>query len=139
MQILELTWEYPPHLVGGIASHMAALAPAMSELGAEVTVVTPRMAGGSHREEQAGLTVYRVEPPVLAEDLLVNVQQNNVELDRLGENLMDEGHKIDGIHAHGWLVALAAVGLKHRHRIPLVATIHATERGRGRGYLGNPQ
>jgi glycogen(starch) synthase len=139
VRILELTWEYPPHLVGGIASHMAALAPALSELGADVTVVTPRIAGGNLREDHAGLSIYRAVPPVLAEDLLVNVQQTNVELDRLVESLFDDGHGFDVIHAHDWLVALAAIGLKHRHRIPLVATIHATERGRNRGHLGSPQ
>jgi glycosyltransferase involved in cell wall biosynthesis len=28
---------------------------------------------------------------------------------------------------------------KHSYKVPLVSTIHATERGRGRGYLGNDQ
>jgi glycosyltransferase involved in cell wall biosynthesis len=39
----------------------------------------------------------------------------------------------DLIHAHDWSVAFAASGLKHAFRLPLVATIHATERGRNLG------
>jgi len=135
MRILELAWEYPPHIVGGLGSHMAALAPALGDLGAEVTVVTPRLSGGEPREEFPGLTIYRVEPPVLADDLLVHVQQANVALDRAAEALISAHGPFDVIHAHDWLVALSAIGLKHRHKLPLVGTIHATERGRGRGHL----
>jgi len=41
--------------------------------------------------------------------------------------------QVDIIHAHDWLVANAAVGLKHVFRIPLVATIHSVEVGRRNG------
>jgi glycogen(starch) synthase len=135
MRILELAWEYPPHVVGGLGNHMAALAPALSHLGAEVTVVTPRLLGGDALEEHQRLTIYRVEPPVLAGDLLVHVQQTNVALDQAAESLISAHRPFDVIHAHDWLVALSAIGLKHRHKRPLVCTIHATERGRGRGHL----
>lgn len=135
MRILELTLEYPPNVVGGLGNHMAALAPALAALGAEVTVVTPRMEGGAVREEHPGLTIHRVDPPVLAEDLLIRGQQANLLLDRAAQALIDAEGPFDVIHAHDWLVALSAIGLKQRHKIPLVATIHATERGRGRGSL----
>jgi glycosyltransferase involved in cell wall biosynthesis len=135
MRILELAWEYPPNVVGGLGSHMAALIPRLHELGADVTVVTPRRMGGAPFEDHDGLRVYRVNPPVLADDLLVNAQQTNVELDRVAEALIEQHGAYDVIHAHDWLVALSAIGLKHRHRIPVVATIHATERGRSRGNL----
>jgi glycogen(starch) synthase len=135
MRILELAWEYPPNVVGGLGSHLAALAPMLEALGADVTVVTPRRTGGEVFEAHAGLRIFRVDPPVLADDLLVNAQQTNVELDRMAESLIDREGRFDAIHAHDWLVALSAIGLKHRHKIPLVATIHATERGRSRGSL----
>jgi glycosyltransferase involved in cell wall biosynthesis len=41
--------------------------------------------------------------------------------------------RIDIIHAHDWLVATAAIGLKHVFRKPLIATIHSTEIGRRNG------
>jgi glycosyltransferase involved in cell wall biosynthesis len=37
------------------------------------------------------------------------------------------------IHAHDWLVAFCSRALKHAWRLPLVATIHATEAGRNQG------
>jgi len=52
------------------------------------------------------------------------------------ELLIADGASFDIIHAHDWQVAFAAIALKQRFKLPLLATIHATERGRWRGYLG---
>jgi glycosyltransferase involved in cell wall biosynthesis len=49
-----------------------------------------------------------------------------------GELIRKEGN-FDLIHAHDWLVGDAAIALKHHFKIPLVATIHATEYGRYNG------
>ncbi|HMP39316.1 MAG TPA: glycosyltransferase family 4 protein, partial [Roseiflexaceae bacterium] len=43
--------------------------------------------------------------------------------------------EISLIHAHDWLVTEAAIRLKHIWRRPLIATFHATERGRQQGHL----
>ncbi len=45
----------------------------------------------------------------------------------------------DIIHAHDWLVGDAAIALKHTFKIPLVATIHATEYGRYNGIYSEAQ
>ena len=37
------------------------------------------------------------------------------------------------MHAHDWLVAYAGRALKHAYKVPLIATIHATEYGRNQG------
>jgi glycosyltransferase involved in cell wall biosynthesis len=63
--------------------------------------------------------------------------QTNLALERYAERLWQETGPYDLIHAHDWLVAFAANTLKRTHKTPLIATIHATERGRGRGYLGS--
>jgi glycosyltransferase involved in cell wall biosynthesis len=44
-----------------------------------------------------------------------------------------ETQEIDVIHAHDWLVAHAAITLKHMYNKPLITTIHATESGRWSG------
>ena len=44
-----------------------------------------------------------------------------------------KGEKFDVIHAHDWLVAYAAKSIKESTKIPLIATIHATESGRNSG------
>jgi 1,4-alpha-glucan branching enzyme len=50
-----------------------------------------------------------------------------------GHELLANGPSFDLIHAHDWLVVFAAQALKHQFRLPLIATIHATERGRVQG------
>jgi glycosyltransferase involved in cell wall biosynthesis len=52
--------------------------------------------------------------------------------------LLAAQHPYDLIHVHDWLVAEAGIALKHEWRAPLVATMHATERGRWQGNLPNP-
>ncbi|NES72276.1 MAG: glycosyltransferase family 4 protein, partial [Okeania sp. SIO2D1] len=43
------------------------------------------------------------------------------------------------IHAHDWLVTDAAIALKHIFKLPLIATIHATENGRHNGIHNHSQ
>jgi glycosyltransferase involved in cell wall biosynthesis len=49
------------------------------------------------------------------------------------EIIASDSPGVNIIHAHEWLVAKASVGLKHTLRVPLVATMHATEYGRRNG------
>jgi len=46
--------------------------------------------------------------------------------------------EVDVVHAHDWLVAYAAAGVKNCFDLPLVSTVHATEYGRHQGYLPEP-
>jgi glycosyltransferase involved in cell wall biosynthesis len=146
LNILMLSWEYPPHVVGGLGAHVAALAPALVRAGVQVHLVTPRWKGGeeqtvipgkkSHARKNLSY-VYRVNPPVMRMgNFFADVQQTNLNLQTMAEQLTDKFGGFDLIHAHDWLVAFAAAGLKKLRKIPLLATIHATERGRGRGFLG---
>ena len=41
------------------------------------------------------------------------------------------------IHVHEWLTASAGIELKHDWKVPLLVTVHATERGRHRSHLPN--
>ena len=49
MRVLMLSWEYPPHVVGGLGKHVKELVPALAEHGVEVHVLTPRWLGGRQR------------------------------------------------------------------------------------------
>jgi glycosyltransferase involved in cell wall biosynthesis len=62
-----------------------------------------------------------------------DVQQTNLNLESQAQELWEKHGGFDVIHAHDWLVAFSAASLKRLHKTPLLATIHATERGRGRG------
>ncbi len=132
------SWEYPPHVVGGIGTHVSSLVPALARRGVNVTLVTPRWSGGDSMTQLCdNAVVYRVDPPVARMgNFFADAQQTNLNLEEAGHKLW-EPLGFDLIHAHDWLVAFAADSLKRIHKTPLAATIHATERGRGRGYLGS--
>ncbi len=136
MRVLVLSWEYPPHVVGGLGRHVADIVPALAELGITIHVVTPRWAGGAPQEKNGNLTVHRVEPDnEPGFDFHTGAVRTNARLEALADKLcQDQGIQL--IHDHDWLTAFAATSLKHRHRLPLLATIHATEQGRARGPLG---
>ncbi len=137
MRILMLSWEYPPHLIGGLGAHVAELVPALAEQGVELTVLTPRWRGGPEIEQVGPNTfVHRIEPPMTRpSNYFADIQQTNLTLGEAAHSLWAEGGGFDLIHAHDWLVAFSAEALKKLHKTPLVATVHATERGRGRGML----
>jgi glycogen synthase len=141
MRVLMISWEYPPHVVGGIGRHVAELAPALAGLVTErgplqLDVVTPRYTGGPAVEQLApNLTVYRVEtPPMDVRDLYNSVIANNSTFVTAAEELALD-RRYDLIHIHEWQTGSAGITLKHRWRIPLIATVHGTERGRHQGHI----
>ncbi len=138
MRILMLSWEYPPHLVGGLGAHVAELVPALAAQGVELTVITPRWKEGTEVERINGnAIVYRVHPPVESpSNYYADAQQTNLTLELFAHELWEQNGGFDLIHAHDWLVSFAADALKKLYKTPLVATMHATERGRGGGQLG---
>lgn len=139
MRVLMLSWECPPHIVGGLGKHVSDLVPALAAAGIEVHLVTPNLCGGAAVEEIApNATVYRVALPDIVRDIHAPValaQANNTSLERKALDLHVRLGGFDLIHAHDWTVAHSAVALKYATRRPLVVTVHSTERGRGQGHL----
>ncbi len=133
MHILQISWEYPPHIVGGLGRHVADLAPALTDHEVTVTVITPQLRGGETFEHQHNLTVCRVAIPLFdTDDFPSFVRHAGRQLEHAAHALFPGGRP-DLIHVHDWLTAEVGIALKHHWRVPLIATIHATERGRGRG------
>jgi glycogen(starch) synthase len=134
MRILMLSWEFPPCSVGGLAQHVYDLATAMVQAGEEVHLIACAGDKGEAREIVNGIHVYRVEPFNLsAPDLPTWVLQFNLSIVEHVVPLVNSLAAIDLIHAHDWLVAYAGRVLKHAFKVPLIATIHATEYGRNQG------
>ena len=140
MRVLMLSWEYPPVVVGGLGRHVHALAEALAATGHEVTVVSRWAEGASYDEVVNGVRVVRVpeDPPVFPfeTELLAWTMAFNHALSRAALRVAEQTPP-DVIHAHDWLVAHAAITVKHHTSAPLVATIHATEAGRHQGWLPN--
>ena len=140
MRILMFSWEYPPHVVGGLGKHAAELLPPLGNLpGVDLHLVTPRWEGGKRRERVGRATVHRVEAPIVEGDFFTKAQQTNLHLEEYVDRLWQESGPFDLIHVHDWLVAFVGAACKHRYEVPLLSTIHATERGRGRGHLLSDQ
>lgn len=141
MRVLMTSWEYPPDVVGGLGKHVADLAPALVRRGLEVHVVTPAHGAETRPEPGDGLVVHRVASPRDGEGLSFVDQALlvNESLEQAAVTTVQRWGPFDLLHNHDWLTAPAAWGLKHHFKLPLIATIHATERGRGRGYLASDQ
>ncbi|CAN5454926.1 glycogen synthase [soil metagenome] len=135
MRVLQVAWEYPPRLFGGLGRHVEGLTRALASGGVSVTVVTPAHEG----PEQAppGVQVIRAPAPAvslpddrwLADTLDANVAMAETTLRHLGTTIPDV------LHVHDWMAGHAARILAAAMDIPVIATIHATERGRHKGHL----
>jgi glycogen synthase len=144
MRVLMLSWEFTPHVVGGLGKHVVELVPALAAEGVEVHILTPRLRGGDPRESIPGdaghgeFCVYRSDPPTistLSSDFFSSAWQNNLRMYEKAQEVIEQHGPFDLIHVHDWLVAFVGEQIKRQHNIPLLTTIHATERGRGRGFL----
>src|SRR5579875_715200 len=131
-----LTWEYPPRIIGGIASHVYHLCKFLSKKGVKVHVVTCDFPGSDAEERVENVLVHRVDCSRAEKTgfLLWTYYMNSKFIERCEE--IFETEAIDIIHAHDWIVGRAALKLQRVYDIPLIATIHATELGRGQGRLG---
>jgi len=131
---LMLSWEFPPKIVGGIARHVHDLALALVKQGHHVHVITCGVENLPEYESDQGIMVHRVpmnNPST--PDFLTWVLQLNLNMVEKAVELKAKGLNFHIIHAHDWLAAYAGKLLKHGWRLPLVATIHATEYGRNHG------
>lgn len=132
-RILVLTWEFPPHIVGGLARHVHGLTKSLSKMGYEIHVITAHQEELPVYERLDGVFVHRVKPLNENEkDFLMWIGGLNIAISEQAEVLARE-YQFDCIHAHDWLVGASASVLKDRLAIPLVTTIHATEFGRNNG------
>lgn len=134
------SWEFPPKSVGGLAQHVYDLTSSLVDIGEEVHLITVGAHGAPEYENVNGVRVYRVYPyQVSSPDFVTWVAQLNLALVERSIAVMQELGDVHLVHAHDWLVAYAARVIKHAYKLPLVATIHATEYGRNYGLHNDMQ
>ena len=134
LRILMVSWEYPPKIVGGLGRHVEGLSEALIKRGHQVTVVTADTPKAQEREINHGVEIWRAmphHPP--ARDFIESVMQLNFNMVEKVISLSDSANQFDVVHVHDWLGAYAGKLFKHAFRLPLIATIHATEYGRNNG------
>ena len=135
--VLILSWEYPPLIEGGLASHVRKLSENLARLGVEVHVLTRGSEESPEDSEVRGVRIHRVREPTRPTDLgefVAWVERMNADMLAAGVELGDR-YDFDVVHGHDWLVAMACDHLANRFGAPLVTTIHATEYGRHQGWV----
>lgn len=136
-----LSWEYPPRIVGGISPHVSELSRQLAMRGIEVHVVTKETPMAPDEEvEESGVHIHRVHLSETPNDFLHEIQLLNQATDLRVRKLLEDwrpGGQPTIFHAHDWLSLDAARELKYEYKLPLVATIHATESGRHGGIFND--
>ena len=132
MKILVLAWEFPPRIVGGIARHVAELYPEIVKLGHEIHLITVEFGSSPQYEVVEGIHVCRCKVAD-GNDFFHWIVNMNNSMGSMGGQLLEQHPDFDLVHAHDWLVGDAAIALKNNFKVPILATIHATEYGRYNG------
>ncbi len=139
--MIMLSWEYPPRIVGGISPHVHDLSEILQQKGIEVHVVTKFTPTAPDEEiEPSGVHVHRVHLAAEPHDFVHEIQLLNQATDLRVRQLLEDwrpGGQPTIFHAHDWLSLDAARELKYEYKLPIVATIHATESGRHGGIFND--
>ncbi len=128
------SWEYPPHMVGGLGQHVYDLSRFLVHQGVCVHIITPRVKYYPDFQEENGVFIHRVGSSYReVENFKSWTFRFNSEAIREAVVINHKVGGFDVIHAHDWLVAYAGRSVAKIFEIPLVTTIHATEHGRNLG------
>jgi 1,4-alpha-glucan branching enzyme len=142
MKVLMLSWEYPPHMVGGLGQHVYDISRYLVMQDVEVHIITPRVKDYPDYETLAGVQIHRVGYPTCEaspDDFKGWTFTFNSEAIREAVHLNARIGGFDLVHAHDWMVAYAGRSVSKIFSIPLVTTIHATEYGRNLGLHNRTQ
>lgn len=129
-KILMVSTEYPPNIVGGLGRHVDELSNALAGQNYEVVLLTIASDEKPLYEKPIpNLHVYRIQ----------SLQQKHKSLTEWTMNhnsafvqfLLNNKHiEYDIVHVHDWLTGGAGRSIQNLFKVPLIATIHATEQGR---------
>ncbi|MGM7721122.1 glycosyltransferase family 4 protein [Metabacillus sp. Hm71] len=130
--VLILTSEYRDNIIGGLGRHVTDLTSVGSKQGMNFIVVT---SSNTHEESymiENGIHVFRLLSwQRRPHDFVDHIRNMNF---RFVQFVIQElPLSFDLIHVHDWLTGLAGEQIKQILHKPLIATIHATERGRKQG------
>jgi len=128
MRVVIFSWEYPPRIVGKLASYVKELAWQLTQTGIETFLVTYHeyLTG---EFENGGVKVYRVTNPVKTHiSVLTWVLTLNQEVERVAANIYyKSGKQIDLIDVQDWHFIPAAVTLKKAFEIPFIYSVESLE------------
>ncbi|MCB0001811.1 MAG: glycosyltransferase family 4 protein [Anaerolineae bacterium] len=138
MKVLVVSWEYPPFIHGGLGQHVKELLPALlaTDPLLELHVVAPAFEQPDSIDSYGRTTVHWVSvSQPHAHSYFEDVAHANIPLAATARSVAETYGPFDVLHVHDWLASWAAFTVQDLHGTPLVATVHATERGRYRGQI----
>lgn len=138
LRVLQVSWEYPPVMYGGLGRHVHALSQALATEGHDVRVLTQGRDTPADPASAGVPQVHRVElgpdGPDVHDDTAGFVVALQQALVRDGLPLLGDWRP-DVVHGHDWVVLGASTTLAGRLGAPLVMTLHATEVGLWNGWI----
>jgi glycosyltransferase involved in cell wall biosynthesis len=133
LRIIILSWEYHPHIIGGMAWYVRELARRLRKRGVEVYVLT-YTPSEEMVDADEGVIVKRVKPPIsVTTNIVVWSLLFTTRLQIVAADLLYNLGSVDLIDAHEWITVDAALALKDRFEIPFVYTVHSLEKHRSAG------
>ena len=144
MKVLMLSWEYPPHIVGGLGKHVVDLVPELIAHGVEVHLVVPKLRGGADNEPLLmpdgspatnGSQVYRIEVDKTTAISSQTPGTTTSHIEDFCTRLIRRGRLRPDSQPR---LAERVRGHRPQARLPSAdgGTIHATEMGRTRATYG---
>lgn len=127
MRPLFITWEYPPYKAGGIAAHCEDLATTMASQGHDPVVIT--YGEKEETEYRDGVEIHRVPANDAADNTISWAMSLADRMEKKGIHLARDKN-FDLIHGHDWMAVPAATGLEKTLDLPMVFTVHSTQKGR---------
>ncbi len=123
--VLNLTWEYPPWVIGGLSDELRTLLPPIAEAVPLIIVVR----GDSDGVVMDGkIKVYKVAESVRdSPHILAYAHALNIDLIRGASRAIHEEEGVSIVHTHDWVSSLAGVYLSDYFRVPLIITAYTTE------------
>jgi glycosyltransferase involved in cell wall biosynthesis len=134
VKVLIFSWEYPPHMVGGLGQHVYDLSRFLVKNRVDVHIITPRVKDCPDFQQENGVSIHRVGSSYRDGENFKSWTfrfNSDAICEAVAINARVGG--FDVVHAHDWLVAYAGRSVAKIFEIPLVTTIHATEHGRNLG------
>ena len=138
MKSMMLSWEYPPNISGGLGQHVKEIVPELLAADRDLVIhmVAPSPGGASSTTVDGNLVVHRVAVPAARQTAYFeDVRLANELLAEAAQAVSREHGPFDLIHVHDWLMGWTAYAVQDASGAPILATLHATERGRYRGSL----
>ncbi|MBC7127642.1 MAG: glycosyltransferase family 4 protein [Candidatus Methanosuratincola petrocarbonis] len=124
-QVMHISWEYPPWVVGELSQELKSLLP---EIAKRVRTILVVRGDRDWVTEADGIRIFECASSIRSSPhILAYIHALNIDLLRGASKAIHEGGDVPVVHTHDWVSGLAGVYLKACFGAPLVASVYTTE------------